>query len=86
MTTNITIDWMKSGKVTSVKNQGECNSCYAFASVSDVQTSYLISKRKNYDLSEQQVIDCSNKYGNKGCNGGFYRFALDYAIKIGLSL
>ncbi len=38
MTTNITIDWMKSGKVTSVKNQGECNSCYAFASVSDVQT------------------------------------------------
>merc|ERR1711962_222386 len=29
-------------------------------------------------LSEQQIVDCSRRYGNLGCNGGWYTSSWDY--------
>jgi C1A family cysteine protease len=52
-----------------VKNQGMCASCWAFATVAAFE-SLLLIKGKNVLLSEQQLVDCSSKYGNKGCHGG----------------
>jgi len=70
------IDWTTSGCITAIKNQGQCGSCYAFASVAALE--YYNCKKLNRltVLSEQNIIDCTNNvtYGNLGCNGG-YTFA-----------
>jgi len=57
-----------------VKNQLRCGSCYAFAAVGSLEGALArkSSDGKVYDLSEQEVVDCSYKsrYGNGGCHGG----------------
>ena len=79
------INWVTSGKVTEIKNQGSCGSDYAFAAASTVESAYAIKNNQEpLTLSAQQIIDCSSNsiYGNKGCEGGqfFYgwRYFVDY--------
>lgn len=60
------IDWEKQGKVTPVKNQGQCDSGYAFCSNS-LGESYAMFVHTPISLSEQQIIDCSANYTTFGC-------------------
>jgi C1A family cysteine protease len=71
-------DWRDYSKVTSVKDQGNCGSCYAFTAAAAVESMVLIDSSTTYDLSEQQIIDCSDGYQNDGCNGGFPWEAVNY--------
>ena len=73
-------DWVSLGKVTPVKNQGGCGSCWAFAAVAAVESAYLIKSNKNLNLSEQELVSCSTSYGNHGCKGGWSHKALDYIL------
>jgi C1A family cysteine protease len=67
------VDWRTKGVVNNVRDQGQCGSCWAFSGTSTVESAVAIKTGHLYDLSEQQAVSCAGlKYGNLGCNGGFY--------------
>ena len=76
------VDWRIENKVSSVKNQGECGGCWAFSSVGAIESAWAIKHNILYDLSEQELIDCSSK--NNGCEGGSMDLAFQYVIENGL--
>ena len=71
------------GAITSVKDQGFCGSCYAFAVVGVTESMHMISRGSYFpNLSEQQIVDCSTE--NLGCNGGWRDKAMNYIKNNGL--
>lgn len=71
------------GKMNGIKNQGSCGSCWAFAANGVHEVTWNMQKGRNFDLSEQQLVDCSRAYRNQGCNGGWYFWAWDYVGSFG---
>ncbi|CAM5999408.1 unnamed protein product [Sphagnum balticum] len=78
------VDWVSQGKVSGVKNQGSCGSCWAF-SATGVLESWALFKGQSVSLSEQQLVDCSRAQGNQGCNGGWPSDALKYVQSYGIT-
>jgi C1A family cysteine protease len=70
-----TVDW--NSKLTPVKNQGSCGSCWAFGTILMLESNWLIKNNGTNDvLAPQQLVDCDT--GNGGCNGGWYVNAINY--------
>jgi C1A family cysteine protease len=80
------INWVTKSKVTPVRNQRSCGSCWAFSAVAALESMQLIVKNVNRDYSEQQLVDCSGSYGNGGCKGGWMENAFKYIIANGIGL
>jgi len=80
------VDWRAKGAVTPIKNQGQCGSCWAFSTTGSLEGLNFINNKNLLSFSEQQLVDCSQKYGNQGCDGGWPFWALEYTAAKGVEL
>jgi len=93
ITTSIatSIDWTP--KMTPVKDQGQCGSCWVFSAVGVIEGKVRIKNGSVYDFAEQEIVDCCNyrlssricSYSD-GCNGGIGEQTLQYIGKSGIAL
>jgi cathepsin F len=78
------LDWRNTADVVqSVKDQGNCGSCWAFSTVQNIEGVLGVAGKSVGSLSPQYVVDCSNGCSweminsknttvcNQGCNGGW---------------
>merc|ERR1711979_183445 len=63
-------DWREKGAVNPVKNQAQCGSCWAFATVANIEGAGFVESKKLLSLSEQELVDCDKSTGDVGYQGG----------------
>jgi C1A family cysteine protease len=78
--------------LTPVKNQGACGSCWAFATMGDMESEIKIARNDSnfdVDLSEQDLVSCGVPYGfypgAGGCEGATLEDPLDYMNNTGIT-
>ncbi|XP_047531823.1 cathepsin F-like [Vanessa atalanta] len=59
-------DWRDLNKVTPVKDQMNCNACWAFSAIANIESHLMIYKNMSESLSEQFLMDCDGR--NVGCS------------------
>jgi C1A family cysteine protease len=81
-TASTSADWSTT-LATAIKDQGYCGSCWAFSSVSQIESDAIRAGYLTTDdtLSEQQVVSCDTT--DYGCDGGYTEYAYSYVYSAG---
>ena len=80
-------NWHDKGFVTSVRNQGHCNSCYVFSTVAAMESQYMINvEKKEIDFSEQAILNCMFTKYSHGCYAGDLEDPVLRMINVGVTL
>ena len=70
-------DMRTNGKITSVKDQGDCGSCWLFPIFGSIESNWKIAGLGTFDLSEDNLKNCHGfDYGP--CDGGSREMAVSY--------
>jgi C1A family cysteine protease len=64
-------DWRTSSKVSDIRNQGGCGSCWAFGTTAVMESALRINKNISEDLSEQFLVSCGVASENAMCGGKY---------------
>jgi cathepsin L len=68
------VDWREKNIISPVKDQGDCGSCWTFATAEVTESYWAMATGKLNILSEQQILDCTPNPnhcgGTGGCEGG----------------
>ena len=75
-------DWREHAIVSSIKDQGNCGSCYSFAITKAFESALALKAGTKLDLAEQEIVSCSGAYK---CGGGFMSTA-GYVVTHGQGL
>jgi len=83
------IDWAEKGKLTPIKNQEQCGSCWAFAATETVESRYAIAANTApIVLSPQAMVNCvQNPHscgGTGGCEGATEELGFNLTVSKGL--
>lgn len=80
---NTNVNWRDLGKVSSVKNQQLCGSCWAFTTVGAVESCLAIRDDTDpIDLSIENLVDCLPQFG---CHGGDPNAVMTWITMYGLA-
>eukprot|EP00906_Rhabdomonas_costata_P029251 RCo041297 len=77
------IDWREKGGVGPIKDQGQCESCWAFGAVAAMEGAWNLKNRPSpfLQLSEEFLVQCSQRNGSSCTAGGEPRLAIAYVIR-----
>lgn len=81
-------DWRDDGVISAVRSQGQCGSCWAFATAEQLESYLAINTGKLEILSPQHITSCTPNPmhcgGTGGCYGSLTEIGLTYAHMMGV--
>jgi len=79
--TSGSFNWKDEGKLTAVKDQQQCGSCWAFSATETIETAWAMAGNKLTEFAPQQLVSCDKT--DNGCNGGLPSNAFEYVKSAG---